>query len=329
MRADMLTLITSNSTDALADALAQAQVRARLHPLANTTLVVPSLAHSRWVRQALALRLGAAASIKATFPAQFIWQLTAAQLAHVPGVERAAPVPGEQLRWWVYEWLSRAASDAPDVPQQAREMLRALTQNEAERFKLAARLARLLGDYWVYRPEWLLAWQDARIGRGEPANVHALWQRALWQFVAQQTGLVGKRHPFELLAAQLRQSALEALPKRIVLFGVASMAPLYLQVFAELAQYTEVELYSLSPSEAYWGDVRDARALHRSPSLVSIEDFTADDEADEFNEDATLLAAWGKNARDFHAALVSLNDAPQVQDVPCFVGTTSAAAVGD
>jgi exodeoxyribonuclease V gamma subunit len=327
MRADMLTLITSNSTDALADALAQAQALARLHPLANTTLVVPSLAHSRWVRQALALRLGAAASIKATFPAQFIWQLTAAQLAHVPGVERAAPVPGEQLRWWVYDWLSRVANDAQDVPAQAREMLRALAQNEAERFKLAARLARLLGDYWVYRPQWLLAWQDGRIGRGEPASVHAAWQRALWQFVAQQTGLVGKRHPFELLAAQLRQSAVEDLPKRIVLFGVASMAPLYLQVFAELAQYTEVELYSLSPSEAYWGDVQDARALHRSPSLASIEDFTADDEADEFNEDATLLAAWGKNARDFHAALVSLNDAPQVQDAPCFVAVEEHSAL--
>jgi exodeoxyribonuclease V gamma subunit len=315
----MLTLITSNHFDALADTLARRQVAAGLHPLATTILIVPSLAHSRWVRQALAQRLGAAASIKATFPAQFIWQLTSAQLAHVPGVERAAPVPGEQLRWWVYDWLSRVANDAQDVPAQAREMLRTLAQNEAERIKLATRLARLLGDYWVYRPEWLLAWQDGRAGRGEPASAHGLWQRALWHDVAEKTGLVGKRHPFELLAAQLRQSVLEALPKRIVLFGVASMAPLYLQVFAELAQYTEVELYSLSPSQAYWGDVQDARALHRSPSLASIEDFTLDDQDDDFNEDATLLAAWGKNARDFHAALVSLNDAPQVQDEPCFV----------
>lgn len=332
----MLTIFSSNSLEQLADQLASQQVAAHqsgnLHPLQNTTLIVPTLAHNRWVRQALAKRLGASASLKAMFPAQFIWQLTVAQLAHVPGVERAAPVPGEQLRWWVYDWLTHVAQRERVVPEAATAILHGLVQNEAERFKLAHRLAKLLGDYWVYRPEWLIAWQEGRRTPYEPSSVHTEWQRALWKFVAEKTGLVGKRHPFQLLAKQLldaHDNATLALPPRIVLFAINSLAPLYLQVFAELAKYTEVEHYLLSPSEEYWGDVQDARAAYRHVSLSAVDEDSVRDEAlagfeladagDLLNEASPpLLASWGKNARDFHAALIALTDAPHVIEQPLF-----------
>jgi exodeoxyribonuclease V gamma subunit len=322
----MLTLITSNSLDALADALAVRQSASGLHPLQSTTLIVPSLAHSRWVRLALAERLGAAASLTAQFPAQFIWQLTTQVLAHVPGVERAAPVPGEQLRWWVFDWLTQVVNAKAQVSDDAQRMLHALAQHETQRFKLAEKLARLLGNYWVHRPEWLLAWQEGKMARGEPAHVHTPWQRALWRYVAQQTGLAGKRHPFELLAQQLKRDA-SAVPPRMVMLGVHSLAPLYLQVLAEVAEHTAFELYAVSPSEQYWGDVQDARAMMRYAKLTGLDDIAEQDEAQPSTDNPSLLAAWGKHARDFHACLTGLGDTHAINEDSCFVEPSEDTAL--
>jgi exodeoxyribonuclease V gamma subunit len=323
----MLTLITSNSLDALADALAARQTASGLHPLQSTTLIVPSLAHSRWVRLALAERLGAAASFTAQFPAQFIWQLTTQMLAHVPGVERAAPVPGEQLRWWVFDWLTQGVHSQANISNDAQRMLRALAQHETERFKLAEKLARLLGNYWVHRPEWLLAWQEGKVARDEPTHIHTPWQRELWRYVAEQTGLTGKRHPFELLAQQLKRDA-GAVPPRVVMLGVHSLAPLYLQVLAEVAEHSAFELYAVSPSEQYWGDVQDARALMRYAKLTGLDEVAEQEEEEPSTDHPSLLAAWGKHARDFHACLTGLNDTHETHEDSCFVAPHEDTALG-
>lgn len=88
------------------------------------------------------------------------------------------------------------------------------------------------------------------------------------------------------------------LPTRVCVFGVSSLPPLQLQIIGELAKLVDVHLFVLSPSNRFFADIRDARAIARH--TMRFDTAPADEHLEVGNP---LLASLGRLGRDFQHLL--------------------------
>ncbi len=84
----------------------------------------------------------------------------------------------------------------------------------------------------------------------------------------------------------------DKLPQRFFVFGIATMAPMYLQLLEAVAKHCDVHIFALNPSSEYWGNVIEAAQILQS-----------DDDIDLSQSGHPLLASLGKQGRDFFDAL--------------------------
>lgn len=89
-----------------------------------------------------------------------------------------------------------------------------------------------------------------------------------------------------------------SLPSRICLFGVSSLPPLQLQIVGALARLTEVDLFVLSPSNRFFAEIRDERAIARR--TLHADAAPIDEHLEVGNP---LLASLGRLGRDFQHLL--------------------------
>ena len=73
-------------------------------------------------------------------------------------------------------------------------------------------------------------------------------------------------------------------------FGIATMAPMYLQLLEAMAEHCDVHIFALNPSSEYWGNVIEAAQILQSG-----------DDIDLSQSGHPLLASLGKQGRDFFA----------------------------
>jgi len=252
----MLIVNQSNRLEKLADRLAEVLREDPLPPLVQETIVVQSDGVGRWLKLALAERLGIAASMRFPFPASFVWELVARV---VPGVPGDSPLAPAVLKWRVAAGLARVAGDTRFA-----EISRYLADGDALKgYQLATRLATVLDRYLVYRPNWISAWsegRDAKLGAGEA------WQAALWREIAKDLPAGAKTDPRERFLMALRESeaARAALPVRMHLFAVEALPPPHLEFFRRIAEFREVWLWIVNPCREYWPLIDDPRRVARA-----------------------------------------------------------------
>lgn len=276
----MLYLYQSNRLETLAEFFA-AMVNA-VPPgdvFAPETVIVQSRGMGRWLTFELARRNGIAANIDFVLPAAYAWRMMRQTLDAAPALSPFSP---DVLTWRLFALLPTL--DQPAFAPLAR-FLHAGSNDGADRaaFELAGKIADVYDQYLVYRPHWLQAWEKGkRLDLGEDED----WQAALWQ---QLTAGMDTPHRAAMLEQTLRGLHASALPARITLFGMASLAPGYLALVKRLAELTDVCLFALNPCQEYWGDIVDART---QATLAARGDQAA-------TQGHPLLASLGKQGRDF------------------------------
>ena len=204
-------LIHSNLPEMLRELLVKWVGREPLDPLEDEWLMVQSNGFAQWFKLALASLpegdtegdpegndhralhqqsnqafsqgLGIAAALQAQMPARMVWGLYRSVLGREQIPERSL-LDRDALLWRLMARLDAWAN------QPGFEMLkRFLNEDEAlyKRFQLASDLADLFDQYQVYRPDWLMAWQQGQDviikadGQREALAADQLWQAALWR----------------------------------------------------------------------------------------------------------------------------------------------------
>jgi len=252
-------------------------------PFEPDIIIVQSQGMGRWLSLCLADKLGICANVRFQLPASFVWDLLRQFLGELP---RRSAFSCEVLTFRIFDWLGRSANleRAPS--------LFGYLQNgdELRRFQLARRIADLFDQYLMYRADWIDAWECGEmLGLGGDEE----WQALLWRDLTSVEAAPHRaRFMNELLAALESDSAVDRLPRRIVVFGVSSLPPAFLDVLNALAQHTEVSLYALNPCREYWGEIRDKREIGRIAGDRSPEDLYLE-------EGHPLLASLGKQGREF------------------------------
>jgi exodeoxyribonuclease V gamma subunit len=313
-------LVHGNRQEDLRDLLVLWMRRYPLAPLESETVLVHSNGIAQWLRLALAEEetgCGIAAALDLRLPARFLWRAYRAVLGAEAAPERS-PFDKPLLVWRLMRLLPELLEQADYAP------LRRFLASDAglrKRFQLAERLADLFDQYQVYRADWLSAWaegEDILIrARGDRQALpdEQRWQACLWRALLED---VAQAEGADALAAQGRAAVHEAflraldawpeerrpagLPRRVIVFGVSALPRQSLEALVALSRWCQVLMCAHNPCEHYWADIvadRDLLRAERSrqkrrpgaPATIPEEQLHL--------HAHPLLAAWGKQGRDF------------------------------
>jgi len=317
--------VHSNHPEALRDLMLAWLARYPLAPLEDEWVLVQSNGVAQWLRLALAQApdqggMGIAAALKTELPSRFQWQAYRAVLG-ADAVPAVSPFDKPLLVWRLMRLLP--ALLAEDVFTPLRRFL--LDDDDLrKRYQLAERLADLFDQYQVYRADWLADWGaghdetvTSRGGRQAVAE-ELRWQPRLWRALLDDVGTQhapGSRaavHQRFMAAAQAWTGERPAgLPRRLVVFGISSLPQQSLEVLAALARWTQVLMCVHNPCAHDWSHIVADKDLLRAERMRQRRRAGSEGEIAEDGlhlHAQPLLAAWGKQGRDF-IRLLDMHDA--------------------
>jgi len=269
-------------TERLADALAlQLEAQRPANPLAAQTVVVAHPGLRRWLLGHLAQRNGPhgghgiAANLEMILPWQ--WFERAARRALGDEALIGGAYRHELLRW-------RLLAALPTL--QAPEVATYLAGDGAARrgFQLAEHMAGLYTQYLIYRPDWILDWEQ------HPARHAGDWQAALWQRLRTAISRPHRAQRSAALLEALRAGNDLAGDPPLHVFGVSHLSPDVLAALQATALHAPVHLYFPDPCREHWVYLRRQRFL-----LAHADD----PEALYYEVGHPLLVALGRIAQDF------------------------------
>jgi exodeoxyribonuclease V gamma subunit len=316
----MFYLIQSNQMEILsaqlADMLRQGATGAQL--LQNEQILVQSPGMSTWLRLEVARHNGIAAALEFPLPSSFTWQLCHSLLKDVPK-ENAFT---KAAMTWKLMALLPSLLDGPDFGPLRHYLSPAVSAPHSEQqpgsdaalklYQLCGRIADILDQYLVYRPDWILGWE---LGESPlPLSAEQAWQPILWRALIDFNANTLKQshyHRANLHAALIGAlnspaTDMSRLPRRLFVFGISSMAPQTLEVLAHLGRRIDVINLSLSPCQHYWGDIVDPRSRARMAVKYADKQQLPELWEDKLEVGNPLLANNGKMGRELLDLMLEL-----------------------
>ncbi len=313
----------SNHLEQLRDLVVQWSKINPLQPLENEIILVQSNGIAQWLKLALAADdgCGIAAGLDVGLPARFLWQ-TYRKVLGSETIAQSSPFDKEPLTWRLMRLLPSVIDQPVFAPLQ-----RFLSDDADLRkcYQLAERLADLFDQYQVYRSDWLKDWAEGidqlRQLDGQPSisaekaegRTQAIaWQAELWRLLIADIGedvMHSSRaavHPRFVAAMKNLEHTPAGLPPRIIVFGISSLPAQMVEALAAISRFSQVMLCVHNPCQYHWADIVEDKQLLRHeyrrqgrkagfPEVLSVE------QLHQFAH--PLLAAWGKQGRDYISLL--------------------------
>ncbi|MEX3775359.1 exodeoxyribonuclease V subunit gamma [Pseudomonas sp. MYb118] len=320
-------VVHGNRLDELRSLVVSWMRRYPLAPLENEIALVQSNGIAQWLKLALAEDpeeddmggCGIAAAIDVQLPGSFMWQLYRMVLGRdeIPVKSLLDKAP---LTWRLMRLLPQLIDQPHFEPLQ-----RFLTHDTdlRKRYQLAERLADLFDQYQVYRADWLEDWAEGRHqlrnvrGEAKPLTPANCWQAELWRALLLDVGEEGMAqsragvHQRFIERINTLEIAPAGLPSRVIVFGISSLPAQALEALAGLARFSQVLLCVHNPCRHHWADIvadkdllrhQYKRQARKSGMPVVLDSQTLHQHAH------PLLAAWGKQGRDYINLLDSYDD---------------------
>ncbi|TCJ97949.1 DNA helicase/exodeoxyribonuclease V gamma subunit [Volucribacter psittacicida] len=319
-------------------------------PFQAETILVQSPGMAQWLQLQIADKLGIAANFHFPMPASFIWQQYCETL---PNVSEQTAFSKEAMTWRLMTLLTQ--SDFAPL----RQYFHFNGQRDQQKcYQLAHQIANLFDQYLVYRPEWILAWEqgndqlvqqaiaDQQRESIEQIIPHIHWQAELWRALIadirrQNVQILHRANLHQYYLDYLAKHRPHSLPKRLFIFGISALPQSYLVTFQAMSQHCHIHLFFNNPCRYYWGDIIDPHYLQRlklrsrqiyqqqqtSPLFSSSQQALLEQlqTAPHLNDEQhlvgnPLLASWGKLGRDFLYALTELEN----NEISAFVDPVGA-----
>ncbi|GIU45169.1 RecBCD enzyme subunit RecC [Shewanella sairae] len=346
----MLYLVQSNQMEALSALLAH-ELKT---PLPNTPLLMPehilvqSPGMSTWLRLEIARQNNIAAGLEFPLPSSFIWQLCHTLLDDVP---KENAFTKAAMTWKLMELLptlidredflplanylnngnaeTEISSSAALDNQTNAIGDQETAQNPLKLYQLCGQIADIFDQYLVYRPDWITAWEanePTLPPKGDKLSPAQAWQPILWRALIDFNA--NTLHKSQYHRANLHQALfdaldepntnLDALPRRLFVFGISSMAPQTLDVLHYLAKRIDVIMLNLSPCQHYWGDIVDPRLRARMALQYADKNKLELEWEDKLEVGNPLLANNGKMGRELLDLLLELPEEHTAFNFDCY-----------
>ncbi|GIU14305.1 exodeoxyribonuclease V subunit gamma [Shewanella sp. MBTL60-007] len=361
----MLYLVQSNQMEALSKLLAnELRSPLPNSPLLMPEhILVQSPGMSTWLRLEIARQNNIAASLEFPLPSSFIWQLCHTLLEDVPkenAFTKAAMtwklmellptlIDREDFSPLAYylnngnpesSVNSANTANSDDVDAEAYSLTEPLLeqgeQNPLKLYQLCGQIADIFDQYLVYRPDWISAWEanePTLPPKGDKLSPAQAWQPILWRALIDFNGnTLGKSryhranlHQALFDALDDPNTSLEALPRRLFVFGISSMAPQTLDVLHYLAKRIDVIMLNLSPCQHYWGDIVDPRLRARMALQYADKNKLEVEWEDKLEVGNPLLANNGKMGRELLDLLLELPEEHTAFNLDCYQEPTPSS----
>ncbi|TWI68625.1 DNA helicase/exodeoxyribonuclease V gamma subunit [Desulfobotulus alkaliphilus] len=274
----------SNRMEVLAANLAAHLMEDASDPMEPEIIVVQSRGMERWLSMEMAKWAGIASNTRFLFPASLMTKILRPVSPLSPDEDPWKP---DTLRWACFEALA-SLPDSPDSGAVDRYM----GDDPLKRFQLADMLADLFDQYLMFRPDRVLAWE-----KGEEDH----FQAELWRMLHKNIDAPHRVALLQLGATSLKNARL---PRRISIFGVSALPPLYLDFLELLSESVDIRWYLLDPCQEYWGEVRceafwEQSAFRAEEEGLALEDLHAE-------KGHPLLASLGRTGQDFFRRLAGM-----------------------
>jgi exodeoxyribonuclease V gamma subunit len=314
----------SHRSEVLADTLTGWLRAHPLDPLESEVVLVQSNGMAEWIKIELARQGGVCAATRVELPSRFLWR-TYRQVLGAHNVPPDSPLDKLPMTWRLMALLPGCLGDPVFKP-----VAGFLRGDEPDRLlQLASRLADLFDQYQIYRPDWLQDWAAGRdvlrkaAGSDELAD-DQLWQAELWRRVlatlddSQRQATRPALHARAFAHLQSGQPLASAVARRVSVFGMSHMPGQLLEMLTALAAHSQVMLAVPNPCQYHWGDIIDGREwlqaerrrhAYRGEALASLP------LAQMHLHAPTLLAAWGRQGRDFIRQLDAFDNLQAAQQL--------------
>ncbi len=298
----MLQFFQSNDMSALTNAFCERSKFAETDPFVASTVIVQSFGTGQWLKLQLAKKHGISANLDCVLPAQFIWELYRALLDQ----PQQSPLDKDLLTW-------RLMSIVPEQKSREFESITRYLDKPGDpdlrTYQLVNKIAGLFDQYLVYRPEWILAWEQHRdLIKNNPHP----WQPLLWQILMDSNPELAAQHRARLHQRAMQQihnlTDLDRLPPRVSVFGLSSLPLTQLETLRGLAAHIDVDIFFLNPCHHYWGDIVSEKGKARRSVRSLIGKSGALAEEDYLEVGNPLLASLGKQGREFLELILDTND---------------------
>jgi len=329
----------SHRSEVLAETLSAWLMRQPLAPLEQEVVLVQSNGMAEWIKMALAGQGGpgggVCAATRVELPSRFLWR-TYRQVLGASNVPPDSPLDKLPMTWRLMALLPACVGD-PVFQPVAGYLRGKRPEPEPERLlQLASRLADLFDQYQIYRPDWLQDWAEGRdvLRRqsGQPVRPDdkagllpedQRWQAELWRRVlatltdAEKQATRPALHLRALALLQSGQALASPVARRVSVFGMSHMPSQLLDMLAALSAHSQVLLAVPNPCQHHWGDImdgRDALRAERRRHAYKKENLSTVDFEQMHLHAPTLLAAWGRQGRDFIRQLDAFDDLQAAQE---------------
>ncbi|QAU25382.1 exodeoxyribonuclease V subunit gamma [Dyella sp. M7H15-1] len=324
-------VIHGNRQEDLRDLLMAWLQRAPLQPLENEVMLVQSNGIAQWLKLALARPLdagglGVSAAVDMQLPGHFLWQAYRAALGEA-AVPATSPFDKSRLIWRLLRLLPHHLADAVFAP------LRGLlgdTTDWRRQHRLAMQVADLFDQYQVFRADWLEDWEQhhdvlrdsvrQRVTELPPAQC---WQPHLWRLLRDDVPPEQRDSHRAAVHRRFMQQMQEPgfqpdhLPRRIVVFGITSLPQQVLEALTALSRFSQVLLLVTNPCRHYWADIIEDRELLMAEQRrhAGKPGLPPEPRYEDLHLHANpLLAAWGKQGRDFIRQLDAFDQPERYRD---------------
>ncbi|PWG78501.1 exodeoxyribonuclease V subunit gamma [Pararcticibacter amylolyticus] len=238
---------------------------------------------NNWLKIQMAECMGIAANYRFLKPNDIIFEVY-----QLLGGKYSRTMSPEHLSWIFYRILNdrEFLSAFPDIAAYYQHG----SDREVKRFALAAKVADLIDQYQIYRPEMIGEWNESAPGDVRSGE----WQKYLWTRarLLMQDNIPDRTLMGQYILQAIRKgqntNALQARMPGIHIFGLSVITSYHLSLFSALSPYVDFYFYILNPAPSeYWFEDRTERQLAflKKKGLVP-----ADQEA----SGNPLLTSWGR-----------------------------------
>ncbi|MDH2924452.1 DNA helicase/exodeoxyribonuclease V gamma subunit [Nicoletella semolina] len=294
------------------------------NPFEAETILVQSVGMAQWLQMQIAGETGIAANLQFPFPTSFLWQQYRLLFPELP---KENSFSKDIIVWRLMRLLPTYLECEEFLP--LAYYLSEQEQNQFKLYQLASKVADLFDQYLVYRPHWLIFWEQGNIqavfneinqssylNDQDRENIPKtlLWQSILWNALVEDV----KKDEDDLIfytshraylqqhylskLSELSSQEIEKLPKRIFVFGISSMPINQLNILNQLGKYCHIHLFFTNPSKIFWGDSQEDRIIEKITLKQSL------DHQDMNNlykdQGNPLLSIWGKQGKEFLNLLI-------------------------
>lgn len=258
--------------------------------LMSEFLICDDLMYAEYLQSTLLLdeKIGISSLLKIQSLKQFIDLVYSNTVEEFEESERFSQM---SLKWRIYKFLLKLDAEGLDFLDAEfgdfKKYFLYLANSEKNRLALSEEIAELYANYQIYRGDWLLNWQEnpkkdfgkyefnininsnfekQNLSKSASKNLDKtnIWQALLWNYLYKsiksessnsksktEIHLEFKQNIDERIQNFLSRNQI---PGRIIVAGINSMPPQFVEVFLILSAYIEVNFLYFNPSQYYWLD---------------------------------------------------------------------------